>query len=128
MERTEEQKVTQAPLMVKLGGKEYAVAPLVIREARMWRRKVVDVMSSLPEHLGVTTDTPEAFDAALKMLLVDMQDTVIDLFFEYAKDLDRDEIEGIATEEDIEEAFSRVVGVAFPLARSLPLVRQKLFQ
>jgi len=128
MKRTEEQIVAQAPIIVVLGGKDYPVKPLVIREARAWRQKVVEVIAKLPEHLQATTDTPESFDAALKALLVTMQDTVLDLFFEYAKDLDREEIEGIATEEDVAEAFSRVVEVAFPLARSLPELRGRLFR
>ena len=128
MERTEEEKVARAPLMVKQGGKEYGIAPLVIRDARIWRQKVVDVMTSLPPNIDVTSDTPDAFDALLKVLLVTMQDTVLDLFFAYAKDLDRKEIEGIATEEELAEAFSRVVEIAFPLARSLPMVREKLFR
>lgn len=127
-ERTEEQIVARAPIVVKLGGNEYEVAPLVIREARNWRRRVVEVITLLPEHLGATTDAPEDFDAALKALLVTMQDTVLDLFFEYAKDLNREEIEGIATEEEVAEAFSRIVEVAFPLARSLPEIRQRLFR
>lgn len=128
MGRTEEQIIAQAPIIIMLGGKEYKVAPLVIRDAREWRQKVVTVIASLPDHLGATTDTPDDFDAALQALLVTMQDTILDLFFEYAKDLDRDEIEGIATEEEVAKAFSRIVEVAFPLARSLPEIRQRLFQ
>lgn len=126
--RTEEEILSQAPVIVKLGGKDFKVKPLVIKEAREWRRKVVEVIVKLPDHLNATTDAPEDFDAALKALLVTMQDTILDLFFEYAKDLNRDEIEGIATEEEIADAFSRIVEVAFPLARSLPEMRQRLFR
>ena len=126
--RTEEQKVTRAPVIVFLGGKEYEVAPLVIRDARCWRQKVVTVLTSLPDYLEATTDAPKDFDAALKALLVTMQDTVLDLFFEYARDLPREEIEGTATEGEVADAFSRIVEIAFPLAQSLPEIRTRLFQ
>ena len=125
MARSEDQMVSQAGIVVKLGGKEYEIAPLVIRDARKWRQKVVEVLTKLPD---LERDGPDAFNKALKVLLVNMQDTVIDLFFEYAKDLDREEIEGKASEEDIAEAFSRVIEVAFPLAGSLPMVRKSLSQ
>ena len=125
--RSENDIVTKAPIVVSLGNKEYDIAPLVIKEARAWRVKVVEVLASLPS-LEDTADTPENFDAALKLLLVTMQDTVLDLFFEYAKELDREEIEGIATEDEVADAFSRVIEVAFPLARSLPEIRKRLFR
>ncbi|KKK73748.1 hypothetical protein LCGC14_2890700 [marine sediment metagenome] len=155
MERSEEEKVGQLGIIVKLGGAEYKVAPLVIRDARNWRLKVANVLCDLsvqpPEtrrwfrfigwlvglkgkkqntrgFTNATTDDPEAFDKALKYLLVTMQDTVIDLFFEYAKDLNRKEIEAIATEEQIGEAFSRIVEVGFPLAQSHSMLKQRLLQ
>lgn len=124
-ERTEEEKVSQAGIVVKLGGGEYSIPPLVIRDARKWRQKVLEVLLHLP-NMETTSDEPEAFDKAMKLLLVTMQDTVIDLFFEYAKDLDRDEIEGKAFEEDVADAFERIVEVAFPLAQSLSKVNQRL--
>ena len=128
MARTEEEKVARAPLLVKLGGKEYPITPLVIRDARIWRQKVVNVLTSLPDYINATTDSPDDFNAALKALLVTMQDTTLDLFFEYAKDLPRDEIEKTTTEEEIAEAFSRVIEIAFPLSRSLAEVKTRLFQ
>ncbi len=152
MERTEEQKLSQAGILVKLGSAEYTVAPLVIRDAREWRKKVVGVLSGISgqpsetrlwkrfinwllrksqkgkSYLEATTDNPESFDEALHYLLVSMQDTIIDLFFEYAKDLNRKQIEAEATEEQIEEAFTRVVKVAFPLSQSPTMLKQRLLQ
>lgn len=119
MERTEEQKLTQAPIVVVLGGKEYEVKPLVIKESRLWRQKITELWASLPRHLKVTTEEVEKFEAALSALLVTMPDVVIDLFFDYAKDLDRKQIELVATESEIGKAFEQVVEVAFPLSQSL---------
>lgn len=119
MARTEEQKVCRAPIIVTFGGKEYEIQPLVIRDSRVWRAEIVGILAELPKYAKATTDKPEDFGNALKALLVEMPDTVIDLFFKYAKELNRKEIEDIATDAEMAEAFEQVVKVAFPLARSL---------
>ncbi len=126
MKRTEEEIVSQARIKVILGGREYKIAPLVIRDSREWRKKVISLIVDLPQLLKVTTKDLEGFGGALKRIMVDNPDHVIDLFFEYAKDLDRDEIEGLATEEDIEVAFEEVMQVAFPLVRSLTKAMARL--
>ena len=119
MERTEEQKIVQAPLLVVLGGKEYEVKPLVIRDSRKWRHGIVTILASLPQYLGASSDDPVAFGEALKAFLESKPDEVIDLFFSYAKDLNREEIEGAATDSELAAAFDKVVAYAFPLDQSL---------
>ena len=119
VERTEEDKLTQAPLTVILGGEAYEIKPLVIRDARPWRAKVSELIGSLSGNLNATSDEPEQFQAGLNALIVQMPDAVIDLFFEYAKDLERQKIEAVATEAEIAKAFSQIMEVAFPLAQSL---------
>lgn len=119
MARTEEQKVCRAPIIVTFGSNEYEIQPLVIRDSRVWRAEIVDILSDLPKFAKATTDKPDEFGDALQALLIKMPDTVIDLFFKYAKDLKREEIEAIATDEEMAEAFEQVVKLAFPLARSL---------
>ena len=118
--RTEDQKITQAPIVVILGGKEYEIAPLVIRDSREWRKKVIALISPLPQMVNVKIDTPEEFGQALTEMLITMSDQVVDLFFEYAKDLNREEIEGIATDAELRDAFGEVIKIAFPLAEALP--------
>lgn len=130
MARTEEEKVSRAPIVVVFGGKEFNVAPLVIRDSREWRKKVANLIAPLPELVKTTMadDDPEAFGKVLTEMLVNMPDQVITLFFEYAKDLNREEIEGIATDAEMATAFEEVVKVAFPLAESLPKVMGRLSQ
>ena len=48
-----------------------------------------------------------------------MPDAIVDLVFDYARDLKRDEIEACATDAEISVAFTQILEVAFPLARSL---------
>jgi len=118
--RLEEQVICQAPITVVLGGDKYDIKPLVIRDSREWKPKVVALMRELPKQLGVTSDDPDAFGSALDSILITSPNKVIDLFFEYAKDLNPEEIEGKATDDELAVAFSAIIAVAFPLAKSLP--------
>ena len=128
MERTEAEKVTQEPITVKLGGKEYEIILLVIRDSRKWRKKIINLIAPLPSLVSATMDDPDVFKNALLRLMVVMPDKVIDLFFEYAKDLPRDEIEETANDTELAVAFDQVVAVAFPLVQSLPKVMARLSQ
>ena len=122
MERTEEDKLTQSPIMVILGGKEFPIRPLVIKESREWRKKLIKAFGMLPKYLNMTADNPEGFTEALDAMLNEMPDVVTDLFFSYARDLDRDEIESTATDTELAEAFQEVMKFAFPLSQSLTRV------
>ena len=128
MKRTEEDKIVQAGIKVILGGVGYSIAPLVIKDSREWRRKVVALISELPRYAEVTTDTPDEFGKALDTLLVAMPDKVAGLFFEYAKNLDQGEIEAKATDAELAKAFEQVIEIAFPLAQSLTQTMKHLAQ
>ena len=128
MERTEEQKIIQEPLRVILGGEEYKVKLLVIKESRQWRVKLSALLSSLPKYANVTSDSPDEFGEALNAIMVSMPDTICDLFFDYAKDLNRDEIEEKATEAEVGKAFEQVVEIAFPLVQSMTEAMKKVSQ
>jgi len=118
-ERTDEQKLVQSPIEVTLGGKLYAIRPLVIKDAREWRKKLVKTFSKLPGYVNVTSDNPESFADAMQGMMVELQDEVADLFFDYAKELDREEIEVTGNDTELADAFQEVVKYAFPLSRSL---------
>ena len=128
MDRTEEQKLIQANIVVILGGKEYPVKPLVIRESREWRKKVIGLIAPLPQLVKTTMDDTQDFENVFNQMMIVMPDQVLDFFFEYAKELDRGEIEDIATDAEMAKAFEEVVKVAFPLAQSLPKVLERLSQ
>ena len=126
-ERTEEEILARAPIVVKLGGQEYKIAPLVIRDSRLWRKKVNDLIAPFPRQIKVTMENPKDFEEVLEQMTVTMPDQVVDLFFEYAKELPREEIEGKATDAEIGRAFQEVVQGAFPLTSMLPKVMGRLF-
>jgi hypothetical protein len=117
--RTEEQKLFRAPITVILGGKEYEILPLVIKDARIWRKKLSTLLGKLPGYTKVTTDDAAGFASAIDAMLVGMPDEIADLFFSYAKDLNREIIESTATEVELAGAFEAVMAVAIPLTSSL---------
>lgn len=119
MERTDEQKLFADPIRVTLGGTEYEIPLLVIREAREWRKKFAKLIAKLPKYVNVTTDDAVGFEKAIDSMVIDMQDEMIDLFFDYAKNLDRDYIESTATEVELAAAIKAVMEVALPLVNSV---------
>jgi len=130
MERTEEDKLSQAGIKVILGGKEYGIAPLVIRDSRIWRKKFIDLIVPLPNLVNTIFDSenPQSFTDALITMLVTNADAVLDLFFDYAQDLNREEIEGTATDSELAKAFEEVMKIAFPLAENLPKALKHIYQ
>jgi len=118
-ERTEEQKIFHDPIMVILGGKEYEIKPLPIKDSRIFRQKVWDIMIELPKVTGVQSDEGDKFEAALKSMLVSMPDQIVDLFFLYARELPREDIEAIATDSEMAVAWQQVMSIAFPLLPGL---------
>jgi len=118
-QRTEEDIISQAPLMVVLGGEQHKVRPLVIKESRVWRKQFTELIGQLPQYANITTDDTEGFSSAMDMLIVQMPDQVVDLFFLYAVELDREQMEGLATDAEIAVGFEEVVKLAFPLVSSL---------
>ncbi len=127
-ERTEEEILLQTGTIVILGGTQYDIPPLVIREAREWRKKVINLITPVPAMSKVNTDNPEDFGAALEQMLVTQPDQVIELFFDYAK-LDREEIEGKATDAELAIAFQELIKVCFsPLAEAPLKVMGRLSQ
>ena len=119
MNRTEEQKIYQDGITVILGGRDYIVRPLKLREEREWRQKLAATMATLPAFAKATSADPDSFAVALETLMVNIPDQVIDLFFSYAKELDRELIEEEATGHEVAEGFKQVVVISFPLAQAL---------
>lgn len=117
--RSEEDKITQAGISVVLGGETYEVRPLRIAESKEWRKGVASLLGELPKHIKANTDNPDEFASAMNSILVSMPDSIIDLFFSYAKDLPREKIEQAATDKEVAAAFGEVMKVAFPLLGEL---------
>jgi hypothetical protein len=124
--RTEEDKVFQNEILIILGGKEYKIKPLVIKQSRKWRANFAKLLGDLQQYAEITTVTPDKFEDAIKTILVAMPDKIVDLVFEYAPGLNREEIENNATDAEMAKVFEQIIEVALPLARSLTGAMNKL--
>ena len=113
-DRDEEDILLQRPLDVTLAGKPYTIKLLPIRAQAEWRKKVVSLLSGFLAMSEISTDNPEEFETALASILIDTPEKMLDLFFEYARELDRDEIENTATGAEVAVAFKKIVAVVLP--------------
>ncbi len=111
-ERTEDEKVAQSGIDVILGGKKYHIVPLVIKYSREWRKKAMPLIAHLLQYSRMapegSSSNTEEMEKAFTDLFTTKTDEMCDSFFEYARALDREEIEGIATEGEIILAFMEV--------------------
>jgi len=125
-ERSEEDKLTQAPLIVTLGGKPFEVAPLVIKYSREWRKKSMPLITFMINYSRLSEDDMED---GIQELFGTKTDEIIESFFEFARDLDREEIEGIATDGEIilafMEVFSKFVSPLSQAALATPVKKKK---
>lgn len=127
-DRTEEQKVVQETLKIPLGEKIEEVRLLTIKEARAWRVRVAEALAQVPALASVDAKDPEKFKAGVDGIFSTIPDLVLDLFFDYARDLDRDAIEEVATDSQLALGFAQVAEVAFPLVSGLVGTMGKLSQ
>lgn len=112
----EEGVVCQEGKAVRLGGVEYSVRPLPIRQAREWRKQYVE-MAGMMGMDGAAADVD-----TLRTLFMRFPDAVVDLFFGWATDLPRETIEASATDEEICTGLEVVLQLAFPFVRALQAI------
>ena len=123
-ERTEEEKVTQSGIVVILGGEEHSIRPLVIRYSREWRKKSLPLISHLMKYSRLASEklVTEGMEQAVEELFTTKTDEILDSFFEFARDLDREKIENIATDGEIIVAFMEVFNAfVAPLSEKVTL-------
>jgi hypothetical protein len=122
-ERTEEEILAQAPIKIALGNETYDVKPLRIKAARKWRSEVIGTVKEVAAQMQVPAENTPIFLNGLGFLFLQFPEKLADLFFAYAKDLNREEIEGDgekgATEEQLACGFGQIMQVAFPFVKEL---------
>lgn len=119
VERTDDQKLFHDPIVVEFAGKKYEIKPLPMKYSRAWRQKVHALITEYPKATKTSEGKPEEFGKAIENLMVTMPDALVDLFFDYAKDLPRDEIEESGTDNEFLVAWGQVMEIGFPLLRGL---------
>lgn len=120
-----EKKSPQPGVMVTLGGREFKIKPLVIKDSREWRKGLFKLITNLVKY-SETSTKPENFKESLSHVMIEMDDATLKLFFSYAKDLNREEIESIATDAELAKALGEIIKVALPLGQTLPQAMEKM--
>lgn len=118
-ERTEDQKMFHDPIVVTFAGIEYKIKPLPMKDSRTWRQKVHELITEYPKATKTPEGKPEEFGKAIENLMVTMPDTLVNLFFDYARDLPREEIEAAGTDTEFLVAWGQVMEIGFPLLQGL---------
>lgn len=117
-ERTEDDILSQAPVKVKLGEKEYELKPLTCRKAREWRLKLSESLSVITASFGQSPE-PGNLGPALTSALISFPEKLLELVFAYEPSLPRETILDEATEEQVASAFSVIMKLAFPFLGQL---------
>ena len=126
--RTEDQIIAEDPAKVLFGGDFYDLRPLKMFESREWRKVFFEEIATLggefnkefaPRRGILAFLRPQKTQVdllvrGLRVGILQFPEKVADLFFRYAKDLPRDEIEKKATDREMVNAFLVVWGLAFP--------------
>ena len=119
-ERTEADTAFQNPMTFVLGGVEHKVKLLPMKKSAAWRAAFSKSFGGIPGLKDLNIENPTEVITALETMVVKVPEKMFDLFFLYAEDLNREEIEEVAYDYEIAKAFSEIARVAFsPLLGSL---------
>jgi hypothetical protein len=123
--RTEDDILSRAPIVVKLGDKEYSIPLLAVMAQREWRKTLFAELVPILDSFKSKVDG-KSIQTGLAAALLNFPEKLCDLLFAYVPDLPKEEILANATEEQIASAFSAIMGVAFPFLPQLGMVTDLL--
>ena len=116
--RTTEDKQIEKAIELDLGGAKYPVQPKSYKRSKEWCAKYSEYVKKVTDVEQAETKNIKPTELAENMtyLMFDSFDELVDLFFEYADELqpDRDKIEDTATAWEIYIALQEIVGLANP--------------
>ena len=120
-ERSEMDKILPTPVEVILGGGKYTISPLPIKYAISWNKKVIALLLKTTKFAKseiINQKIEEVDTALLETILTesmsDDPEKLVDLFFEYARKLDRSILEETATSSEIINGFKEVLKFELP--------------
>ena len=124
--RTESDILTGAPIVVRLGGKDYTIPVLNNRKAAKWREKLFAALGPLVANIDFGSldlnsnhsKVNEALAHKMSQEMLMFPEKLLELFFDYAGDsVDKEAIlsdESTVTDEQIALAFAKVSEVGYP--------------
>lgn len=112
-------------ITVKLGGREYSIKRLPVRKSKAWRtrfssefdRVAGDILQLTNWETISLGDAKSAIIAGKDAIFRVLDEIAFELVCDYAPEIaqDRERIEDEAYDNEIVEAFVKVLGLAFPL-------------
>jgi hypothetical protein len=117
VERTDSDKLSREPVMVKLGNTEYPIHPKPIIESRKWKKLAKKEIDKIDPVFNVQMEDYQKSLPLLKELIFENLDNLVDLVFEWEKELPKKEIMNTATEEEMIDALIIILRMAFPFAK-----------
>ncbi len=124
--RTDDDKLSLAPIKVQFGGKPYEIPIRTMNKARAWREQFVSSLSTIGTKLQGDVANLDNFIGGFAFAFLRFPEKLADLVFAYGPDLPREVIEGEGTDEELAMAFSGIMQVAFPFRAELTMVNQVL--
>jgi hypothetical protein len=119
--RSEMEMLSESPLKLKFGEKEYTVKVLPSRKAGEWRQKLSDLTGDM---VGKAMSEPPESDAngwlrgevmgSVSLMLTKSPEKLVDMICAYAPEVNADYILDNGTDEQILLAFTSIMRVAFP--------------
>ncbi len=122
----------QQPVKISLGGVDYEIKPLALRESRAWRQQLngplAEVTAALKGAGAIQITNGADIAALLETLsnrLVLAPDLIFELLLAYAPGLkaDIEAIEATATDAEVMAAFTEVLRLAYPFGQLLAALR-----
>lgn len=112
--RPDEEAVLGAPLKVQLGGEIYSIKPLPYAKSRAWRKAWFDWVRRSTEFDANRKSGGDEWLAANMDGAGKLGDDRVDLFFGYARQLNRKQIESVASYAELKAGFNKILAIERP--------------
>jgi hypothetical protein len=121
--RTESDILSRAPITVKLGEANFDIRPLAALKAREWRMELVKVFAPLVASFDADANMANVSTMMLQGL-IHAPEQIADMVFMYAPNIaeQKQQVLETATEEQLAQAFSAIMGLAYPFLAQVGMI------
>lgn len=122
-DRSEIDKIIQSPVKITLGGGEYEIKPLPIKQAIPWVKKLLKLFADTVSIAKLEANDTSAVEVALTKAMVEYPEQMAGLFWDYAKGLDREKLEDLASSSEVMAAFRDVISFELPFLQGISILK-----
>jgi hypothetical protein len=124
--RSDADKISMAPVKVRLGDTDYKLPVLRTLKMREWREKLNTSLGPTLATFGLTVPEVGAEDAVqdgIVAVLLTVPEKITELMFEFCPELPRETVLNESTEEQMVAAFLEVLQVAYPFLAAVAMMK-----